>query len=129
VQFINPKGETTEVVRWGEPLEAKLSYTADTRIEDPVFGFAVSDENGRRLHGNNTQIEQFRIDAIEDEGAIRLHIDHLPLAKGNYLFSFSLHSADHKTNYHRLDNCFPIAVQSDKPFEGYFFMPSRWSME
>jgi hypothetical protein len=48
------------------------------------------------------------------------------MAAGTYLFSFSVHSADHKTNYHRLDNCFPIAVDSDKSFEGACYMPVKW---
>jgi hypothetical protein len=68
------------------------------------------------------------IEAIEGRGTVVLRIDNLPLARGNYLLSFSVHSADHKVNYHRLDNCFPIAVASDKPFEGCVFVPAHWEV-
>ena len=49
------------------------------------------------------------------------------VAGGTYLFSFSVHSADHLTNYHRLDNYFPITVECAKSFEGSY-MPCRWSV-
>jgi hypothetical protein len=50
------------------------------------------------------------------------------MSRGLYLFSFSVHSSDHKVNYHRADNCFPVSVESDKPFEGVCFMPCKWEL-
>ena len=125
-EFIDKSGKSTDKFNWGESLEARIMYDAPARIANPVFGFAVSDSNGRIIYGNNTQIEKFEIPAIEGKGSVTMRIDGILMAKGTYLFSFSVHSADHKTNYHRLDNTFPIAVESEKPFEGYCYMPCRW---
>jgi hypothetical protein len=50
------------------------------------------------------------------------------VAAGAYLFSFSLHSADHRVNYHRLDHGFSITVLSDSRFEGVCRMPCAWSL-
>ena len=56
--------------------------------------------------------------------------DHLlgdmDLLAGAYLFSFSVHSADHKTNYHRLDNSFPVTVRAERRYEGMCFLPVAW---
>ena len=125
VELINDKGEATDTFNWGSAIDARISYEASRRITDPVFGFAVSDKNGRLIYGSNTQNERHEIPWIEGKGSLTLHIEQLMMAKGTYLLSFSVHSADHKINYHRLDNCFPIAVESEKNFEGCY-MPCRW---
>ena len=81
------------------------------------------------INGNNTQIEQFEIPFVEGEGIVGLQLDRLPMSRGLYLFSFSIHSADHKLNYHRLDNVFPISVKADRNFKGATYIPCRWSRE
>jgi len=128
VIFCDADGKETDKFKWGGELYATVCYTAKERIENPVFGFAITDHAGRIVHGSNTQIERFEIPQIEGEGRITLCLSNLPMAKGTYMFSFSVHSADHKENYHRIDNFFPIAVEADKEFEGYTFMPSRWKI-
>jgi len=129
VEFMNESGGKAEVFQWGGAMEARVFYQADRRIESPVFGFSISDDAGCVVHGSNTQIEGLDLPFIEGSGSLVLRIADLSMARGAYLFSFSVHSADHKVNYHRLDNCFPIAIESDKEFEGYTYMPSRWSAE
>ncbi|MDP6523760.1 MAG: ABC transporter ATP-binding protein [Kiritimatiellia bacterium] len=128
VEFLAGDGSPTDTFSSGSGLLAKIFYKANMRVEDPVFGFSLADSEGRLIYGNNTQIEKFAIPSIEGEGTITLHLGELPMAAGTYLFSFSVHSADHRTNYHRLDNCFPIAVESTSSFEGVCFIPSRWEM-
>lgn len=127
VQFRDKTGQVADTFKWGESLEACIDYEAAKRIDGPVFGFAVSDESGRLIYGSNTQIEKIDIPYVEGKGTIVLRLERLAMASGTYLFSFSVHSADHKTNYHRLDNCFPVAVECDKNFEGCCHMPSSWS--
>ncbi len=129
VVFRDKNGNETDKFLWGESLNATVSYTAKELIKNPVFGFSITDNAGRIVHGSNTQIEKFAIDEINGQGSITLRLDNLPMAKGVYMFSFSVHSADHKENYHRIDNYFPIAIEADKEFEGYTFMPSSWKRE
>ncbi|GAJ01897.1 unnamed protein product, partial [marine sediment metagenome] len=128
VEFMDGTGNVTTNFIWGQPLKARIHYKTQARIDDPVFGFSIADSKGRRVYGNNTQIEKFRIPQIQGEGCITLGIDRLTMARGTYLFSFSIHSSDHKINYHRLDNYFPIAVECESNFEGSY-MPCRWVME
>lgn len=126
VEFRDKKGNTADTFKWGDTLEAKISYEAARRVEDPVFGFSVSDESGRLIYGNNTQIEKVGIPSIEGKGELVLKLKDLNMSSGTYLFSFSVHSADHMTNYHRLDNAFPIAVECEKSFEGCVYMGTEW---
>jgi ABC-type polysaccharide/polyol phosphate transport system ATPase subunit len=127
-RFLDPDGnETQELVR-GRPLRICIDYEAPGRIEKPVFGFAIQTTSGILVYGNNTQIEEFEIPFIEGEGTIILDFGRLDLLSGAYLFSFSVHSQDHQTNYHRLDNALPITVRSERRYEGVCHMPVLWSI-
>ena len=125
-RFFNDRKEETDTFSFGKPLEAELFYETDERIENPVFGFAITSESGTLIFGSNTQLEDFPVPYIEGHGSLRLRIDELAMSKGNYLFSFSVHSSDHKVNYHRLDNTFSIKVEAEKVFEGCCHMPCTW---
>ena len=127
VEFWNQAGECTQDFQSGEAVRIRIHYEAKQRIEDPVVGFGLADQEGRVLYGSNTQIESFRIGHLEGEGYVELTLDQLTLGSGSYLFSFSVHSTDHQTNYHRLDNCFPISVRAEKSFEGCY-MPCQWEL-
>ncbi len=128
-QFLDATGHETTKFSWGQSLSVRLHYEAKTPVGPSVFGFGISDENGHLVHGNNSQIENVAIPALSGTGTVSLKIPALNLAGGTYLFSFSVHSADHKVNYHRLDHAFAIGVESDKPFEGMCYMPSEWKQE
>lgn len=129
VVFRNKAGETATTFSWGEPMDVVIQYEATQRIERPVFGFSISDKSGTLIYGNNTQIERFEIPSIMGKGALCLHIERVNMSAGTYSFSMAVHSEDHKTNYHRLDNCFPVSIVSDKSFEGVCHMPCKWQME
>ena len=128
VRFHDADGTERDTFQWGGDLYATVRYRAEKKIASPVFGFSVSDSEGRIVHGSNTQVAGLELDRIEGAGAVTLHLRELPMAAGLFLFSFSVHSADHRTNYHRMDNCFPITVECKRNFEGYAYMPSEWSV-
>lgn len=128
VEFFDKDGKAGTVFQWGSGLRARIHYDAAERVDKPVFGFALSDANGRLIYGNNTQVEKVDISHVQGKGIIDLELDPLNMSAGSYLFSFSIHSWDHRTNYHRLDNCFPIILESKKAFEGACYMPSKWKM-
>ena len=121
-------GRLTDTFQAGDTLRCRIRYQAQHRIENPVFGFAVADTTARVVFGSNTQIGGVRIPAIAGAGEIVLVLQNLPFGSGNYLLSFSLHSADHRTNYHRLDHYFSISVVNPDSFEGICRIPTRWEV-
>jgi hypothetical protein len=64
---------------------------------------------------------------IEGEGERILTLERVNMARGAYLFSFSIHSENHQINYHRLDHAFPIVVECLRDFEGVTHIPCTWS--
>lgn len=130
VEFLDGAGEkSVEPLRSNEPVTIRIIYKANRRIENPVFGFAIFSASGAHVYGTNTQIEGYPISHIEGRGTLRIEIRPLALAPGTYFFSFSVHSADHKTNYHRLDNRFRVTVVGDRQVEGCCYMPVSWRLE
>lgn len=124
--FSDASGNATTKFKWGEPLAVRLGYEVKTPVGPSIFGFGISDEVGRLVHGSNTEIASVTIPQLSGSGHVDLILPCLNLARGTYFFSFSVHSADHKVNYHRLDNAYAIGVESDKNFEGICHMPSEW---
>ena len=127
VSITAPDGQVRREFAWDEPVLVTIRYQAPRRIEQPVFGFAIADPGGHALYGNNTQNEGVPIPWIEGEGAVRLLFPRLPFTSGTYLLSVSLHSADHKTHYHHLDNSFPIQLTAPFYFVGTY-LPIRWEV-
>lgn len=129
VVFRNANGGTSERFAWGESVDIAITYEAGHPVEQPVFGFAVCDDQGRLIYGNNTQAEGMRIERIRGRGRLRLRIKALNMSSGTYLFSFSVHSWDHRVQYHRLDHAFAVGVESERRFEGVCYMPVDWRFD
>ena len=127
VDILDASGNAADVFKGGDALTARIHYAAKERVERPVFGFGLANNEGHVVHGNNTQNEGATIEAVEGEGVLTLHLERLEVGTGTYLLSFSVHSEDHRRNYHRLDHHFPISVKAEKGFEGCY-LPSRWEV-
>ncbi len=127
VSVSDTKGKAKEDFTFGETMALRIDYTAKHRIESPVFGVAIKDVKGSTVFGTNTQIEGVGLKEIENKGSIGVDIRDLSLAAGTYFLSVSVHSADHRTNYHRIDNRYAFSVLSPKSFEGSY-MKTNWSV-
>lgn len=125
-EFFDDEGRPRDSFVSGTAVNIRIRYEVCTAVGPSVFGFGISDADGRLVHGSNTQIAGVKVDGLSENGSVMLRLPRFDLAPGSYLFSFSAHSADHRTNYHRLDNAVAIGVESDKRVEGVVFMPSEW---
>ena len=106
----------------------RIRWNAEKRIENPVVGFSIDDiATGSRVFGSNTQICGREIPCIEGPGSIDLALDTSNLQAGDYALSFALHSADHATNYHRVEHGLALHVRERKWFDGVVRLPVSWS--
>jgi ABC-type polysaccharide/polyol phosphate transport system ATPase subunit len=126
VRFPGAGGDEKPTWRTGEDLTVEIEYSASKKIDNPVFGYAVHTQDFQLCAGSNTQIDRCPIESIEGSGVVRLSLPALPLLRGHYLLSLSLHSPDHNVNYHRRDYAFPFAVVSSTERAGIVDAPARW---
>lgn len=106
-----------------------IDYNAGKRIETPTFGFSIADPDNRTIFGSNTELEGFDIPFIEGRGRVYLEVDLSGLQRGSYMMSFSLHSRDHKVNYHRLEQALPFHLPKRREFDGIAVFPVSWRMD
>jgi hypothetical protein len=125
VSLRDTRGDRVTVLGAREGFTAEIRWRATRRIEDPVFGFALCDGEGRLLYGTNTAIDGCAIPAIEGDGAIEFEVESIPFQRGRYYLTFAIHSRDHKT-FHRLDNCSVVTVTPDVEHSGTVRLAARW---
>lgn len=126
IRFCGAGDAPVERLASGDPLTIELRYRADRKIADPVFGFAITRSDGTFCLGSNTIIDNCPVPSLEGEGTMRLQFPSLPLLQGNYFFSFSLHTRDHRTNFHRLDNRYSLWIDCPRKAEGVVNVECVW---
>jgi ABC-2 type transport system ATP-binding protein/lipopolysaccharide transport system ATP-binding protein len=126
ISFYNGAGEEARRYLSGEDLRITIRYRARERIVSPVFGFSVASARGETIFGTNTQIGNCTVPAVEGEGEIGLDFSPLPFMRGKLFFSFSIHSEDHLTNFHRQENVHSISVTPAGNEEGFVKLPVKW---
>jgi len=96
VDVMSKEGEPKTVFKTGEAMIIKIRYIAHKRIENPVFGIAIYRDDGAHIIGPNTKMHNFKIDAIEGEGAIEFEMENLPFLTGNYEVTAAIHTEDRR---------------------------------
>ena len=129
VRFMDGSGKEGKYFSTGQPMIVEISYNAPNRIDSPVFGISIHGQDGKNFFGTNTQLENYPTNHIEGEGKIKFAIERLSIFKGVFFFNFSLHSWDHKTQYHRLDFMHQIEVENPREEDGFLKLPCIWEME
>lgn len=113
----------------GYPMYVKIYYNAKQKVHNPVFGFSITDGEGRLCHGTNTLIENYAVGSVSGKGVMAVEFSPLTLLQGKYYLSLAIHSDDHKTHYHRRENWYVFWVEPDRKADGFLNMPCRWRME
>ena len=129
VRFLDGAGKEEKCFFTGQPMIVEINYLAPRRIDSPVFGISIHGQDGKNFFGTNTQLENYPIDYIEGEGKIKLTIERLSLFRGVFFLNFSLHSKDHRTQYHRLDFGHQIEVENLREEDGFLKLSCRWEVE
>jgi ABC-2 type transport system ATP-binding protein/lipopolysaccharide transport system ATP-binding protein len=129
VRFLGSGGKEAKCFFTGQPMITEISYLAPKGIDSPVFGISIHGQDGKNFFGTNTQLENYPIEHIEGEGKIKFAIERLTLFKGVFFFNFSLHSLDHRIQYHRIDFTHQIEVENLREEDGFLKLPCTWELE
>jgi ABC-type polysaccharide/polyol phosphate transport system ATPase subunit len=103
----------------GGAMEIRLSYFAEQRVEDPVFGIAIHHANGTHVCGPNTGFDGLHIPCVEGEGQVTYFIPALPFIEGEYLVSVSSHNRADDEMYDYHDRAYPFRVHPGASRERY----------
>jgi len=129
IRFYDEAGNETDRFRSGTALTVCIDYECKTAVDQPVFGYSISDRSGSPFAGSNTQICGVDTGRLERNGTVTLKLSALPLVNSEYMFSFAVHSPDHKTSYHRLDCAHALVCEGGHGGAGILDMPCQWRIE
>ncbi len=131
VELCDEAGTRRSTFTTGDPLEIRLCYQADRRVDDPVFGLAIHSQSGVHVCGPNTAFGNLTIPFVEGEGKIIYRIPSLPLMQGAYAVSVSAHSRSDTETYDYHDRAYPFRVYPGRSCEQYGLvtLEGKWHID
>jgi lipopolysaccharide transport system ATP-binding protein len=95
VALLNARGEPTEVVNVGQPVELRVSVCVNADLPELVLGYVIKDRLGQPVFGTNTHHLKRKVVAVQ-RGARLTYRLRFPanLGVGTYSVAIALHTAD-----------------------------------
>ena len=132
VELIDGRGQPTERVATGESVTFRLHYATSEPVRDPVFSFAVSTPEGVLVTGPNTKEAQIRVDKVDGEGTVDMHVERLLLLLGAYDITAECTNDSVTHSYDRVNRALRFDVRPGVPHETYggvVSLDGRWSID
>lgn len=117
------------VMSSGGALAVEIDFIAHARLPSPVFVVTVTDRSGSVCLDLNTQSARAPVPDLEGGGSIRLEVDRLDLAEGEYRLSVGMFRGDWKHAYDFHWASYPLRVEGLPGGKGSMAPPVRWTME
>jgi ABC-2 type transport system ATP-binding protein len=106
-----------------EPLEIRVAYDAEDRVEDVMFGIAIYDVKGNNLFGANTKMIGLDIPPADGPGEIRFCFGDVPLLDGTYLVTLAIQTRDEGVVYDWHEQQWQFEVMNPDRTAGIVAMP------
>jgi ABC-2 type transport system ATP-binding protein len=128
VELVDAQGVASTTFRTGAAVSIRLHYKADTRIPNPVFGYAVETVEGVYLWAHNSRDGGMVPDAIEGRGYVDLAVPALPLQEGVFDVSASVVAYDclHVHDYRKRVLRFDVLNGQPRESGGYVTFGGTW---
>ena len=128
IEFVDPEGHPSHLVRSGEPLRVRLYFCAREEVHHPHFGFKVFSDVGTLVTTISTWATGLEIAQLpEGDGRIDLEIESFNVMPARYYVSLWLSSFG-GVKYDALDHCVAVDVESGDPYGTGKGMESRFGL-
>jgi hypothetical protein len=116
IEFLDPEGRPTNLVRSGGEVRMRLHFRAQEEIPQPHFGLMIYSDMGTLVTSFNTWAVGAEIPSIPPgEGAIDLKIDSLNLMPSRYYLTLWVGGIG-AVKYDHLDHCVAVDVEASDPY-------------
>ena len=106
-----------------EPLGIRVSYDAEERVEDVMFGIAIYNVKGINLFGANTKILGLEVPPAEGHAEILFSFADVPLLDGTYLVTLAIQTRDEGVVYDWHEQQWQFEVMNPDRTAGIVAMP------
>jgi hypothetical protein len=117
--MLDVRGRPTTRVATGDEVTFRMRYEANEPVLDPVFSFALTTPEGVLVTGPNTKEAHVRVDKVEGEGVVELHVPRLLLLHGAYDVTIDCTNRDVTHSYDRRAKVMRFDVVPGVPHETY----------
>ena len=119
VEVLDARGHPTTKVATGDEVTFRMRYEASEPVLDPIFSFALTTPEGVLVTGPNTKEAEVRVDKVEGEGVVELHVPRLLLLHGAYDITIDCTNPDVTHSYDRRAKIMRFDVVPGVPHETY----------
>ena len=119
VEVLDARGHPTTKVATGDEVTFRMRYEASEPVLDPIFSFALTTPEGVLVTGPNTKEAEVRVDKVEGEGVVELHVPRLLLLHGAYDITIDCTNRDVTHSYDRRAKIMRFDVVPGVPHETY----------
>jgi len=109
----------------GQPLNLRIKYHATGTITDVAFAVDIFDVDGNHLMGTTTDVLEQYIHAVQDDGEVIFHFEHVPLLDGSFNLVLAVHSHDGGKIYDQRENQDTFAVMNPTRTRGLVQFPVK----
>jgi ABC-2 type transport system ATP-binding protein len=106
-----------------EPLGIRVSYDAEDRVEDVMFGIAIYDVKGINLFGANTKVLGLEVPPADGHAEILFEFADVPLLDGTYLVTLAIQTRDEGVVYDWHEQQWQFEVMNPDRTAGIVAMP------
>jgi hypothetical protein len=85
----------------GHPATFRLHYTAQARVEDPIFKIGIHSVGGTYVTGPSSRDAGLTVPTVASAGHVDIHVPSLDLVPGSYVLSSTVYDSNRDRAYHR----------------------------
>ncbi len=127
--LFDDQGRQTNVFRTGEPLSARIAYSARNQINDVVFQVFFYSSKGKYHSQFSTDSDSARIDLDKGCGAVEFSCPALGLQPGIYYVDSVIKQRGDSSEMDWKSRCATLRVDAGKRVFGNFYMAHEWRLE
>ena len=124
------KGPAQRLFRTGDPLTIAIDLETPQRVERPVVGLAVRQQDGMLVSGPNSKMAHADIAALEGRQRVTIEIPALTLLPGGYAIAVSVYDSTLVTAFDHWEGCSTLSVLEDGTDErfGVVSLGATWRL-
>ncbi|NBD17302.1 MAG: ATP-binding cassette domain-containing protein [Cyanobacteria bacterium] len=112
----------------GEPLCVEIRYQNQKAVSAAIFGVSVTQSDNQKLLEINTAHQEAFAIPLQEQGILRLQIDRLDLASGEYFIDVGIYEKNWSYAYDFHWHIYSLLVKSTLSSQGVLNPPMHWEV-
>ncbi|WP_197948798.1 ABC transporter ATP-binding protein [Bradyrhizobium glycinis] len=127
VRLLHPDGGTARTIVSGGGFVVEFDLLAKRPVHSALASVTIHTRDGSPCFDTNTEIGGMNLGVLTDSVGLRLSIDRLDLAGGEYFVSMGAYLQGWQGLYDYHDRCYEFSVVGPHSGRGFMNPPSAWS--